>query len=154
MSAVLRPELTFFPMLEADLDEVLAIEVEVYEFPWTRGNFSDSIRAGYGCWMCRVDGQSIGYCVIMNFAGEAHLLNLSIAAPLQRAGHGGRLLAHALKAARSGGARLMFLEVRPSNSAARELYARSGFTQVGNRRDYYPASQGREDALVLSIDLP
>ena len=153
MSAVLRPEVTFFPMRETDLDEVLAIEDRVYEFPWTRGNFGDSIRAGYGCWIYRVDDRPIGYCVIMNYAGEAHLLNLSIAAPLQRAGHGGTLLAHALKVARSGGARLMFLEVRPSNAAARALYARNGFTQVGTRRHYYPAIQGREDALVLSIDL-
>ena len=154
MSAVLRPEVTFFPMLDSDLDEVLAIEDKVYDFPWTRGNFSDSMRAGYGCWMYRLDGRPIGYCVIMNYAGEAHLLNLSIAAPLQRAGHGSRLLAHALRVAKAGGAGLMFLEVRPSNAAARTLYERSGFTQVGKRLDYYPASQGREDALVLSIDLP
>ena len=153
MNAVLRPDIRLQPMHEADLDEVLAIERAVYEFPWTWGNFNDSMRAGYSCWTYRKDGVLIGYCIIMAAAEEAHLLNLSIGADFQRQGHGRRLLEHVLGVARDEAARLLFLEVRPSNPAARELYASRGFRQIGTRRDYYPASSGREDALVLALDL-
>ena len=132
---------------------MLAIERSVYEFPWTWGNFSDSLRAGYSCWTCRQAGVLVGYCIVLVAAGEAHLLNLSIGADFQRQGHGRRLLEHALEVSRRQAARLLFLEVRPSNPAARELYASRGFRQIGVRRGYYPGHRGREDALVLAIDL-
>jgi ribosomal-protein-alanine N-acetyltransferase len=86
-------------------------------------------------------------------AGEAHLLNLSIAAPEQRRGHGARLLGHLVRVARDYGARVLFLEVRPSNQAAQKLYAAQGFHPIGVRRGYYPARDGREDAIVLSLPL-
>jgi ribosomal-protein-alanine N-acetyltransferase len=154
MSAVLRSAPVLAPMREQDLDEVMAIESEIYSHPWTRGNFADSIRAGYTCMTWRLDGALVGYFVLMAAAGEAHLLNLSIAAPWQRAGRGSALLKQAATLGRRLGAERIFLEVRPSNAAAQALYRRFGFRQVAVRRDYYPAHQGREDALVLSLDLP
>jgi ribosomal-protein-alanine N-acetyltransferase len=153
VSAVLRPELRIRPLGERDLDAVVAIERELYEFPWTVGNFRDSLAAGYSCWVTRsVDGV-VAYAVMMIGAGEAHLLNLSVATPWQRHGHAKRLLEHLMDVARSYGARALLLEVRPSNAAARELYARYGFEQVGVRRGYYPARDGREDALLLTYPL-
>lgn len=153
MSAVLRPEFRIRPLVERDLDAVVAIEREIYEFPWSLGNFRDSLAAGYSCWAYRsVDGP-IGYAVMMIGAGEAHLLNLSIAAPYQRCGHGSQLLEHLMKVARSYGAHALLLEVRPSNEGARRLYAEYGFEQVGVRRGYYPARDGREDALLLTYRL-
>lgn len=154
MSAVLRPDASLRLMTEDDLDEVLEIERGVYEFPWTWGNFSDAMHAGYSCWTYREDDVLVGYCIIMAVIDEAHLLNLSVAAQYQRQGYGRMLLAHVLDVARREGAKLLFLEVRPSNSAARQLYAASGFRQIGTRRDYYPARNGREEALVLAIDIP
>jgi len=157
MSAVLKPAsgpaLHFAPMADSDLDKILAIERAIYAFPWTRGNFRDSLRAGYSCWSARADGEIIGYAVMMLAAGEAHLLNLSVAAERQRRGHGRALLAHLLDVARGHGARVLFLEVRPSNAAAQRLYAGFGFEQIGVRRGYYPTHGGREDALVFSINL-
>jgi [ribosomal protein S18]-alanine N-acetyltransferase len=157
MSAVPRPASAaatqFLPMAESDLDSVLRIERAIYDFPWTRGNFRDSLRAGYSCWAARAEGELIGYAVMMLAAGEAHLLNLSVAAARQRRGHGRAFLAHLLAAARDHGARVLFLEVRPSNAAAQRLYATFGFEQIGVRRGYYPAHGGREDALVFSINL-
>ena len=96
----------------------------------------------------------IGYFVVMAGAGEAHLLNLSVAAEWQRRGHGSLLLRHAAALASSLGADSLFLEVRPSNHAAQALYKRFGFSKAGVRRDYYPAQGGREDALVLTLPLP
>jgi ribosomal-protein-alanine N-acetyltransferase len=152
MSAVLKTA-QLAPMLEQDLGEVLAIENAIYTHPWTRGNFADSLRAGYECRSYRLNGELIGYFVLMVAVGEAHLLNLSVAAPHQRRGYGSALLDEATRLARSLGAANVFLEVRPSNRAAQELYYRYGFCKVAVRRGYYPAHSGREDALVLSLAL-
>ncbi|HEX4928934.1 MAG TPA: ribosomal protein S18-alanine N-acetyltransferase [Burkholderiales bacterium] len=153
MSAVLKnlPELGV--MSEADLPEVVAIESAVYSHPWSAGNFLDSLRAGYDCRTWRMEGELIGYFVLMTGAGEAHLLNLSVAADHQRRGHGAALLREATRLARGRGAHAIFLEVRPSNQPGQRLYTRFGFRRVGVRRDYYPATRGREDALVLSLAL-
>jgi ribosomal-protein-alanine N-acetyltransferase len=140
-------------MLPADLDAVMMIEQEIYEFPWTPGNLLDSLAAGYDCWVFDHGGEVIGYAVVTHGAGEAHLLNLSIAARWQRQGHGGRLLEQVMAAARAQGVTVMFLEVRLSNLPAQGLYARHGFSEIGLRRNYYPARDGREDASVLSRSL-
>jgi ribosomal-protein-alanine N-acetyltransferase len=153
MSAVLRPEPWIQPLAGRDLEAVVAIEREIYEFPWTVGNFRDSLAAGYSCWGYHSADGLIGYAVMMIGADEAHLLNLSIAAPVQRRGYGRLLLEHLVKVARGHGARLMLLEVRPTNHAARRLYGAYGFQQVGVRRGYYPAHEGREDALLLTYRL-
>lgn len=150
MSAVLRDELQFAPMREADLADVLAIESAIYTHPWTRGNFADSLKAGYQCWTWRAGSELIGYFIVLVAAGEAHLLNLSVAAAHQRGGHGSTLLAEAMRLARARGAQHIFLEVRPSNEGAKALYRRFGFRQVAVRTGYYPANGGREDALVLT----
>jgi ribosomal-protein-alanine N-acetyltransferase len=153
MSAVLRDEPQLAAMTEADLDAVLAIENAIYTHPWTRGNFADSLRASYCCRTWRRGGELIGYFVLLAAAGEAHLLNLSIAATVQRRGHGSALLREAMRLARELGARHMYLEVRPSNQAGQALYGRFGFKRIAVRRGYYPAKNGREDALVLSSPL-
>jgi ribosomal-protein-alanine N-acetyltransferase len=153
MSAVLRPQLEFAPMRESDLRAVLEIEQSIYEFPWTLGNFRDSLRAGYACWVMREGRRVIGYAVLLLAAGEAHLLNLSVAAQSQRRGHGRTLLRNLVEVAREHKAKVLFLEVRPTNEGGQRLYAGYGFRQVGVRRGYYPARKGREDALVLALDL-
>jgi len=153
MSAVLKDPPRLAVMGDADLDEVMAIESTIYTHPWTRGNFVDSLRAGYDCRTWRQERELVGYFILMAAAGEAHLLNLSIAARHQRSGHGRALLREAADLARRRGARSMFLEVRPSNLAAQALYRRFGFRKVAVRRNYYPARTGREDALVLALPL-
>ena len=153
MSAVLRPATRFEPMTEADLRAVLEIEEAIYAFPWTPGNFRDSLRAGYSCWVYRDVEGLIGYAVLVLAAGEAHLLNLSVAARAQSRGHGRSLLNNVVGVAREHRAKVLFLEVRPSNEAGRRLYTGYGFRQVGVRRGYYPAQRGREDALVLALNL-
>ena len=153
MSAVLKPGPALAPMREDDLPEVMAIEDAIYSHPWTRGNFADSLVAGYECRTWRMNPDLLGYFVLMVAAGEAHLLNLSVAPAYQRRGHGATLLREASAIARARGARGIFLEVRPSNAGAQALYTRFGFRKVAVRRGYYPAHSGREDALVLSLAL-
>lgn len=153
MSAVLKEPPRLEAMRASDLDEVMAIESAIYSHPWTRGNFLDSLRAGYDCRVWRAEGELVGYFILMAAAGEAHLLNLSIAARHQRSGHGRALLREAAELARRRGAASLFLEVRPSNLAAQALYARFGFRRVSVRKAYYPSHSGREDALVLALAL-
>ena len=150
MSAVLRQAPRLVAMREADLAAVLAIENAIYSHPWTRGNFADSLRAGYSCWTLRGGDELLAYFVLLVAAGEGHLLNLSVAAAHPRRGHGSSLLTEAMRLARRGGAQDLFLEVRPTNAGAKALYERFGFRQVAVRPSYYPAHGGREDALVLT----
>jgi ribosomal-protein-alanine N-acetyltransferase len=149
VSAVLAPRIELLPMGHGDVDEMLAIENCVCPFPWSRGNFVDSIASGYSAWGCRVAGELVGFFVLMVAMDEAHLLNISVAAQRQTMGFGARLLCQAMRAARRAGAASLLLEVRPSNAKALAMYRRFGFQQIGVRRDYYPAECGREDALVM-----
>ncbi len=151
MSAVFKPAMArLAPMTAEALGAVLRIENDIYEFPWTLGNFRDSLAAGYSSWLYVQGDDLIGYAVVMLALDEAHLLNLSIARAVQRCGHGTNLLGEISHVAGEQGAKSMLLEVRPSNLAGRQLYAAAGFRQQGLRRGYYPARSGREDALVLS----
>jgi ribosomal-protein-alanine N-acetyltransferase len=141
-------------MTELDLDWVVENEAELHAFPWTRGNFVDSLVAGYGAWILRDTAQPLAYAVMLTVVDEAHLLNISVARPAQRAGIGGRLLRQLFDEARERGASQFFLEVRPSNEAAIALYDRHGFESIGRRRGYYPARDGgREDAIVMRREL-
>ena len=153
MSAQIDSVTTYRRMEEGDLDRVAAIEETVHAHPWSRGNFSDSIVAGYHCWVVERARQLVGYGVLMTAADESHLLNLTVAAPWQRRGIGSELAGFFVKLARDYGAGKIFLEVRPSNVAARALYARNGFSEIGLRPDYYPASAGREDAVIMELRL-
>lgn len=140
-------------MTAADLDTVMAIENRIYPYPWTRGNFVDSLTSGHHCWIADLHRTIVGYGVAAIAAGEAHLLNLSIAAEWQRRGLGAELLRFIAKLAQDYAAERIFLEVRPSNTAALALYRRAGFGTIGVRRAYYPAHGGREDAVVLELAL-
>lgn len=140
-------------MTQSDLDAVMAIENVIYTHPWTRGNFVDSLAAGSHCHVIERHGVLLGYAVLMTGAGEAHLLNLSIGAAWQRRGLGRHLLEFVVHMARELKVQKLFLEVRMSNDAARALYAKFGFREIGVRRGYYPAHAGREDAIVLEFSL-
>jgi len=145
-----RLAMRFAPWTADDVEPVLAIEESVAAFPWTRGHFADSYKAGYSGWTGRdADGHLLGYYLLMLAVDEIHLLNLGVDRSVQRQGLGARLLGHALGNAWRVGARSMFLEVRPSNLPAIRLYERFGFAEVGRRRAYYPAFAGREDAIVM-----
>lgn len=154
MNAQPHPRWRLSPMHPAHLDEIMAIERRAYPYPWTRGIFEDCLRVGYSCWVASdTVGRSLGYGIMTMAVGEAHLLNLCIDPPQQRQGLARHLLDHLVDIARHAACEQMLLEVRGSNSAALGLYAAYGFVQIGLRRGYYPADQGREDARVLSLRL-
>lgn len=149
----LAPRYAMRPMETSDLGAVMAIEQVVFPYPWSQGNFADSLKAGYSAWVCHDGLDLVGYAVFMVALDEAHLLNISVAPAHQGQGIGARLLRWVMDRAVRAGASRLLLEVRPSNASALRLYEHFGFVRIGVRRGYYPAPQGREDALVLSREI-
>lgn len=147
------PAIEIRAMCEDDLDTVAAIEADVYVFPWSLGNFRDSLLSGYECSTAWLGEELIAYAIVMTAMDEAHLLNLAVASRWQGRGVGAAMLRHLIDAAVRRKLDMMYLEVRPSNLPGRRMYERFGFCQLGLRRDYYPAVTGREDALFLGLNL-
>lgn len=147
--------LYFYKMRSADLDEVLKLENDLYPFPWTRGNFLDSISSGYETWVLRdSNGVLNGYFLLMLSVDDAHLLNITVRRELQGQGLGLVLLDKAKAIAKERKLGAILLEVRPSNTRAEKIYRRYGFTQIGIRKGYYPAPNNtREDAIVMKLPL-
>jgi ribosomal-protein-alanine N-acetyltransferase len=140
-------------MRDADLNAVMDVEVQAYVFPWTEPIFKDCIRVGYHCQILEIDERLEAYGVMSVGAGEAHVLNLCVRPESHGRGFARRLLGHLLELARADGVQSAFLEVRPSNARALQLYRMAGFCEVGMRRGYYPDRKGREDALVMGREL-
>ncbi len=141
-------------MTLADVDAVMAVEVRAYSHPWSRGNFVDSLVAGYLAEVLATpDGGVCGYCVAMQGVDELHLLNITVAPECQSAGLGHQLLQLVQERALQRALSTLWLEVRQSNQRARSLYRRLGFAEVGLRKAYYPADAQREDAVVMRLPL-
>jgi len=151
MSAVAAA--TLRPMGTEDVAWIMIHEPQLYPYPWSAGNFSDSLGAGYLCRILEIDAAPVGYAVMMLILDEAHLLNISVIHERHGQGVGHLLLRRMCDEARQAGARQCFLEVRPSNTPALTLYERFGFAPIGRRRGYYPAPDGREDAIVMRVEL-
>jgi ribosomal-protein-alanine N-acetyltransferase len=149
--AAAAPELR--PMTVAQLEAVMAVESAAYAFPWSRGNFIDSLAAGYpACVLQGAQGELLGYFVAMYGVDEMHLLNITVAPAVQGRGHARQMVDALIALCRTQRAQELWLEVRASNARARAMYLHLGFTQVGTRKGYYPAPFGRrEDAVVMSL---
>ena len=153
MIAAVRPLTEIRSMCPSDLTVVTEIESDSYNFPWSYGVFRDCLLAGYQSLVLVISGTVTGYGIMSVAASEAHLLNLCVHPDAQRLGYGRRLLNALLVRAEESKVRQVFLEVRPSNQIALNLYHSAGFEQIGIRPSYYRAEEGREDAVILSITL-
>ncbi len=155
MNAVLQPRPVCRPMTVRDLDAVVAIEQRAYSHPWSRGNFTDSLAAGYlaEVWFDPTDSQVLGYLVAMAGVDELHLLNITVVPDQQGRGLGRAMMAALRQHALAKGAATLWLEVRAGNQRAQALYRSLGYVQVGLRRGYYPGAPRREDAVVMSLAL-
>ena len=154
MSAILQQPLPKFrPMIADDISAVMEIEKAVYPHPWTEGIIRDCIRVGYGCWVELQEETIVGYAVVSIAVGECHVLNIAVQPQMQGQGLGRYFMEHILSVARHRSVDMVFLEVRPSNEVALKLYHSMGFNQFGIRKGYYPAENGREDAVVMALNL-
>ncbi|MCH6564667.1 MAG: ribosomal protein S18-alanine N-acetyltransferase [Proteobacteria bacterium] len=147
-------ELTFRQMALEDISAVIQLENEVYQFPWTDRIFKDCIRVGYDCWLAHLGNTIVAHAVISIAAGESHILNLSVTRNHQGKGIGKQFIQFLLNIARNKRAQIMMLEVRPSNIRAINCYSSAGFNEIGCRKDYYPAPNGKEDALLFAKQIP
>jgi ribosomal-protein-alanine N-acetyltransferase len=147
--------LEFLPMKVQDIEDVVRIENDAYPFPWTRGNFLDSLASRYEAWVAReAGGRLAGYFLLMSAVDEVHLLNITVRPDLQGQGLGRQLLNKVTAMAKAMDIGSVLLEVRPSNRHALAVYRHAGFHEIGVRKSYYPAAeQGREDAIVMRLTL-
>lgn len=147
-------DLEFRPMTLDDVDTVMHLENKVYQFPWSDQIFKDCIRVGYECWLAQLGNTVVAHAVVSLAAGESHILNLSVTEDLQGRGIGKQFIQFLLNIAHNKRAQVMMLEVRPSNIRAINCYNSAGFNEIGSRKDYYPAPDGKEDALLFAKQIP
>ena len=142
-------------MLPQDVREVVAIEKAEYPFPWTAGNFNDSLKSAYQAWIVRDEHEALaGYYLLMPAVDDAHLLNITVRGDLHGHGVGRLLLEHMVSLSRRLRMDYVLLEVRPSNTRALKIYEQFGFERIGVRKGYYPAADNaREDAIVMRLIL-
>lgn len=147
--------LRFAMMRAQDVEAVVAVENDAYPFPWTRGNFLDSLASRYDAWTLReADARLAGYFLLMHAVDETHLLNITVRPDLHGRGYGRMLLDKVIQLALDANMRSVLLEVRPSNEHALAVYHHCGFQQIGIRKQYYPAAgTSREDAIVMRLML-
>lgn len=148
-----QPQLSFAPMYVRHVPLIGTMERRNYDFPWSDGIFRDCVKAGYIARLVLLDDEIIGYGVMQIGADEAHILNLCIDKPWQRQGFARVLLDRLIQEAGNRQAHIVFLEVRPSNPRAVDLYQQFGFNEIGLRKGYYDSANGREDALVMAKNL-
>ena len=153
MNVTLQQTVEIRKMHPSDLDRIIRIEREIFLFPWSPGNFADSIKAKYLCQVLAQDDTIFGYGIMMMSPEEAHILTIGVAASWQKKGWGKKLLQHFIQYARAENAISIFLDVRESNHGAAQLYKQMGFQHIATRKGYYPAMCGREDALVMQLML-
>jgi len=140
----------FRKMTPKDVPEILLIENSIYTHPWTEGIFNDCIRVGYNCWVYTEEDKIQSYGLVSIAANEAHILNLCVAPAAQGQGLGKLMLHKLIHLAEERLSDSIFLEVRESNVVALKLYEQEGFNRIGLRKNYYPADEGKEDALVFA----
>ncbi len=148
-----QSQLSFEPMYDRHVSFIGTMERRNYEFSWSDSIFRDCVKSGYICQLVILNNEIIGYGVMQIGADEAHILNLCIDEPWQKRGHARVLLEHLIQEATQRRANIVFLEVRPSNPRAVDLYQMSGFNEIGLRKGYYDSRNGREDALVMARNL-
>lgn len=142
-------ELTFRTMVKDDLAKIMEIEIQAYTHPWTIGIFRDCVR-GHRCWVAMQNEEIVGYGVLMVTPDESHVLNLCVSPKHQQKGVGRELLRLMEKNSAKSGVDMILLEVRRSNQIAINLYQDEGFHELGIRKGYYPANNGREDAIIFA----
>ena len=146
-------QLAIRPWRQDDLADMADIEQQAYPYPWSAGILHDCFHAGHWGWVAKYRGELAAYSVVQAVLDEAHLLNLCTAPNWQGQGIGRGMLAAVMQQCAAREMQRILLEVRASNTPALSLYRSMGFTQDGVRKGYYPASGGREDAILMSRKL-
>ena len=150
--SVLKADLLVRPLVPDDVATVMDIERQGYSHPWTESVFLDCFKDNYRLWAASHGEALVGYAVVAYMVDEAHLLNICVHPGARGKGVGRHILRHVVSTAAHEGMIQLLLEVRASNAMARALYENEGFREIGKRPGYYPAANGREEALVMVLE--
>ena len=157
MTSSVTPENTnkfvFREISLGDLDGIVQIERAVNPFPWGEEALRDTIASSGHHLMSLREGRAVGFLLSSFVLDEAQLLLIGVSHDWQGVGVGGQLLKELINRSLDQGHKLIYLEVRSGNERAIRLYRSLGFIDIGVRRDYYPGLVGREDAIVMSLQL-
>tara|TARA_Y100001958_G_C21183821_1_gene513252 strand:+ start:802 stop:1263 length:462 start_codon:yes stop_codon:yes gene_type:complete len=143
----------FLPMRIDDLDMVYNLEADAYQFPWTKEIIRDCILYNYDSYSVFFGDKIVGYIISKISYPETHILNLTVNSKFRNNGVGTSLIQLIIDDARIRNSKDVILEVRSSNVSAQSLYKKLSFEMIGLRKDYYESKEGREDALVLKLEL-
>jgi ribosomal-protein-alanine N-acetyltransferase len=136
-----------------DLRAAWHIEQASHAFPWTAKTLADNQGERYLNFKLTVDDTLAAFAITQTVLDEATLFNIAVHPDYQRGGLGRELLDHLIAELETRGVLTLWLEVRKSNAPAIGLYQSLGFNEVSVRRDYYPAAEGREDAIIMALPL-
>ena len=140
---------------QAEADEaglIASLEQEIFSDPWTESTVAGGINGKREIYLAAYLGERLaGYAVVMTVLDEAELLRIGVCPSLRGRGIAARLMERLLEVAAAAGAESVFLEVREHNDAARSLYRKFGFHEVGVRKDYYRGP--KEDGILMRADL-
>ena len=157
MTSSVTPENTnkfvFREISLGDLDGIVQIERAVNPFPWGEEALRDTIASSGHHLMSLREGRAVGFLLSSFVLDEAQLLLIGVSPDWQGVGVGGQLLKELINRSQDEGQKLIYLEVRSGNERAIRLYRSLGFIDIGVRRDYYPGLVGREDAIVMSLQI-
>ena len=157
MTSSVTPENTnkfvFREISLGDLDGIVQIERAVNPFPWGEEALRDMIASSGHHLMSLREGRVVGFLLSSFVLDEAQLLLIGVSPDWQGVGVGGQLLKELINRSQDQGQKFIYLEVRSGNERAIRLYRSLGFIDIGVRRDYYPGLVGREDAIVMSLQL-
>ena len=143
----------YIPMSIKDLNKIYDLELESYDFPWTKEILRDCILYKYDSFAVFFNDNLIGYVIAKITYPETHILNLTVKKNFRKKGIGKSLIELIISEARLRSSENILLEVRVGNFEAQSLYEKYNFQIIGTRKNYYESENGREDAYVLKLDL-
>lgn len=139
-------------MTVEDIPAVVALDQLSFSLPWPERSFRFELTENQAsrCWVAEVDGRIVGMIVNWLLVDEVHVATIATHPDYRRQGIAKKLLAHSLRHMSGEGAISSFLEVRESNSAARDMYRKFGYAETGRRKAYY--KDNNEDAILMTLD--
>lgn len=138
----------FRKMTAGEVSQVAELEKLCFTLPWSEKSVAGELENPLALWLVAMEGDSLaGYVGSQTVMDETDMMNLAVAPQFRRQGVGEALVSALVASLKERGSRCLTLEVRDSNEAARALYAKLGFVEIGRRRGYY--RDPREDALIL-----
>ena len=137
-----------FCMEEQDLEEVALLEQQVFSQPWSRKSFAESIAKSENLYLVAKESEEVlGYCGLWGVGDEGQITHVCVKESARGKGVGKQLLLAMLEKGKERGLQAFTLEVRVSNTPARELYKKVGFAEAGIRKGFYDAP--KEDAMIM-----